>query len=78
VAPIGVLDDFFELGGTSLLAVLMAARVQTALGIDLAVARVFEHSTIAELAQSLSDDLIRHESDDELAALLAEVEAVTE
>jgi amino acid adenylation domain-containing protein len=47
-------DSFFELGGHSLLAVRLVARLRQAFNADIALAAVFEHPTIAALAQVLS------------------------
>ena len=43
-------DDFFHVGGHSLAAVRLAARARTALGVDLSIADIFAHSTVAALA----------------------------
>ena len=72
---VGLDDDFFDLGGHSLLAVKMLARVQESLAIELALPTVFEHSTVRELGVVVAGVLRGEASDDELAALLAEVEA---
>jgi thioesterase domain-containing protein len=50
VRPIGVRDDFFELGGQSLVAAAMAARVERELAVDLPLAVLFQAPTIAELS----------------------------
>lgn len=50
VPRIGVDDDFFSLGGHSLAAAQIAARLQDAFGIDVPAASVFESPTVAELA----------------------------
>jgi thioesterase domain-containing protein len=47
--PIGRSDDFFELGGNSLLAARAAARIDQAFGIRVPIAAVFEASTVAAL-----------------------------
>ena len=46
----GVEDSFFELGGHSLVTMQVASRVRERLGIDMPLAALFEHVTIAELA----------------------------
>jgi amino acid adenylation domain-containing protein len=51
---VGIDDDFFEIGGHSLLAVKMLTRVLDTLGVEHGLARVFEHSTIRALAEVLA------------------------
>ena len=46
----GAHDDFFELGGHSLAATQIAARLQEAFSPDVPLTVVFEHPTVAELA----------------------------
>jgi amino acid adenylation domain-containing protein/non-ribosomal peptide synthase protein (TIGR01720 family) len=49
VDPVGVHDNFFSLGGDSILTLLVVARANQA-GLRLAPRQVFQHQTIAELA----------------------------
>jgi len=51
VPRIGIDDDFFDLGGHSLLAVQLVARLRRAVGAGVSVMDVFQHRTVAELAQ---------------------------
>ena len=51
--PIGVRDDFFKLGGHSILAARLMARIQQLLGIDLPLATLFQRATIEYLASLL-------------------------
>jgi len=49
-------DDFFELGGNSLIAVQMFNRIKKETGTALPMAKIFEHSTINELASLLKNE----------------------
>ena len=49
-SQVGIHDDFFALGGHSLAAAQIAARLHDALDVDIPVAAVFESPTPAELA----------------------------
>ncbi|MEP6768963.1 MAG: AMP-binding protein [Acidobacteriota bacterium] len=50
---IGVTQDFFSLGGDSVLAGQVAARIQSSLGVQLSLVVLFDASTIAELAERI-------------------------
>ena len=50
---VGADDDFFALGGHSLAAAQIAARLADAFGVDLGAAAVFEAPTVAELARAV-------------------------
>ncbi|MGH7506105.1 MAG: amino acid adenylation domain-containing protein [Longimicrobiales bacterium] len=63
---VGVEDGFLDLGGNSLLAIQVIARVNQAFDVDLPLRSAFEASTVAALARLVED------------ALLAEVAAMTD
>lgn len=50
---ISVNDNFFELGGHSLLAIKVASDIHHALHVDISMRLLFEHPTIAELADAI-------------------------
>jgi hypothetical protein len=56
VAPIGVHDNLFAVGGHSLTATRLVARVADTYGVTLPVHQVFAGPTIAELAEVVSAD----------------------
>ncbi|MFJ7212909.1 amino acid adenylation domain-containing protein [Amycolatopsis sp. NPDC098790] len=69
VARVGRHEDFFALGGHSLRAVAVAARLRAAFGCPVPVRDLFEHPTVARLAARVEDRLVAEiaaMSDDEI------------
>jgi nonribosomal peptide synthetase DhbF len=54
---VGVEEDFFALGGHSLAATQVLTRLRDSLGVDLPVTALFERSTVAQLAELISERL---------------------
>ena len=52
---VGINDDFFELGGTSMLAIKIVERIRKEFGVDIPVATIFNRSTPWELCIAIAD-----------------------
>ena len=55
VSRISIDDNFFEMGGHSLLASRLMARIRETLSVELGIGKLFESPTVAELAKQLND-----------------------
>ncbi|WP_432010894.1 non-ribosomal peptide synthase/polyketide synthase [Streptomyces cucumeris] len=54
VAEVGAEDNFFALGGDSILAIRVASRLRTAFGTEVSPRALFTHATVAALAAALT------------------------
>jgi hypothetical protein len=61
---VGVHDNFFEVGGNSLVGTQLAARIRQAFGVRVPLRSLFDTGTIAELA-GVIEDLILKELEEE-------------
>lgn len=52
---VGVSDEFFRIGGNSILAMLVSHRMSNILGCDVKVAEIFKYKTISQLLASIRD-----------------------
>jgi acyl carrier protein len=72
---VGIHDNFFELGGDSLMATRTAARVLKEFGVELQLRVLFESPTVAEVAQVVTESRMKPIGDEELAAMLDQLES---
>ena len=72
---IGTTENFFDIGGNSLSAMRVAARIPRSLGVDFPVTELFQSPTIESLAMAIQEFQIAECSDEELLRLLDEMEA---
>lgn len=56
IEPVGVHDNFFDLGGNSLMAIRVIARLKSDLGVDVSEVSIFEGPTVAALARLLAPE----------------------
>jgi len=78
VNPVGIQDNFLDLGGNSLLAIRTTARVQEVFRVEVPLRTLFDLPTIAELAVFISEAQNEGVNDTELKKLLQEVEGLSE
>ncbi|MCP4347294.1 MAG: SDR family NAD(P)-dependent oxidoreductase [Desulfobacterales bacterium] len=86
IDKIGVYDNFFQLGGDSLLAIQLSTRLRDGFQIDISVNNLFDEPTIADLAEKIRNflesgqkniteklDMIESLSDEQVKKMLAEL-----
>ncbi|TDD95786.1 polyketide synthase [Flavobacterium cellulosilyticum] len=61
IPRIGVDDDFFDMGGTSLLAQKVTSLMRQRLFLDIAVSKIYIHPTISELSKILRENIINED-----------------
>jgi amino acid adenylation domain-containing protein len=74
IERVGARDDFFELGGHSLQAMRATTRLRTLFSVELPLTTFFEHPTVAEQADAVTDALATAEDDEELLAMISELQ----
>lgn len=78
LSHVGRYDNFFTLGGDSLLATQVVWRVKKEIGIDLPLLTVFQNTTLEGFVGAISQNLLNTVDEMELSELLAEIENLPE
>jgi acyl carrier protein len=78
VERIGVHDNFFEIGGQSLMITQIYARLRHLLPRDLPLEKLFECPTVAALAELVVASEFEQQNADDIAELLEQIEGMSE
>jgi acyl carrier protein len=78
IKQIGVEDNFFDLGGHSLLGAQLTLELQNAFKVKVDIALLFAHPTVAQLSQALLDKQLENSDTDQLASQLDRLESMTD
>lgn len=78
IEKIGIHDNFFDIGGNSLIATQLISRIQEVFLVDLPLASLFEQPTIANLAELILQKQIEDTDSEFLLEILAEVQQLPE
>ena len=55
IDQVGVNDNFFLLGGHSLLGTQLIARISETFGVELTLLKLFDHPTVAEMSSEIEE-----------------------
>lgn len=75
---VGIHDDFLSLGGDSILATLIVAKIREALQVELPLPSFFESPTVAGLALTVDEHRASKAGQQELDRILTELEEISE
>jgi amino acid adenylation domain-containing protein len=78
LTAVGIHDPFLELGGDSLMAMQIVSRVRDTFHVEMPLRALLEASTIADMTGVIIQHQARQIKQEDLARLLAEVEALSE
>jgi acyl carrier protein len=78
VSDIGSDDNFFDVGGNSLIAVALINEVRSTFNVDLPLISLFQAPTVSRMAQRVEDLQLEQMAPDELSALIAKLEQLSD
>lgn len=78
IKPVGIYDNFFDLGGSSILAIQVALRVFNRFQIEVPLRSIFQASTVAEMASIVLQNQANIANPEYIKSILAELELLSE
>jgi amino acid adenylation domain-containing protein len=75
---VGIYDNFFALGGHSLLVTQVISRINSAFQVELPVRALFDAPTVSGLVAAIVESQVGQTGDDVLSQMLAELEGLSE
>lgn len=78
IDKIGIHDNFFDLGGHSLQATRILARLREVFDLGLNLRTFFTYPTVSGLASEIGEMLVADEDEDDMLAMILEVENMTD
>lgn len=77
IERLGIHDNFFNLGGNSLLAIQLVSQMRKAFDVDLPLSKLFESPTIAEISTEIAEMQNRARQIVEMEQMLREIEELS-
>ena len=78
ISEIGIYDNFFDLGGHSLLGTVVMSQVQSVFHVRLPLLSIFESPTVAELTLLIEQELIKMLTPEKLPEVLNELNKLSD
>lgn len=78
VDRVGLYDDFFKLGGDSLLILQLLFQLDQTFGISLSQHSVLAASTVIDVADTVVQNILKQANSEKIINLLAEIEGLSE
>lgn len=78
IEQVGIEDNFFALGGHSLMATQVVSRLRSAFQVEFSLQALFEAPTVAGIAPLITQQLATQTDDQLLAQMLAEIEQLSD